>query len=100
MDGGLSIGTLIGPFLKSVKIEEQARLGGLVERWGEVVGKGVAAHTRPGRLSNLELTIFVDSSVWLSELQRYAQRELLTNLQKAFGRDVIQKVRLQLDPGP
>ena len=100
MDGGLSIGKLIEPFLKSVRLEEQARLGALVEKWGEVVGKGVAGHTRPGRLSNQELTIFVDSSVWLSELQRYAQRELLANLQKTFGKDVVQKVRLQLDPGP
>lgn len=100
MDGGLAIGKLIEPFLKSIRIEEQAQLGGLIEKWGEAVGKGVAAHSRPGRLSNRELTVFVDSSVWLSELQRYAQRELLANLQKAFGRDTIQKVRLQLDPGP
>jgi predicted nucleic acid-binding Zn ribbon protein len=98
MDGGLPIGKLLGPFLQSIKLDEQVRMGSLMERWEAVLGKGVAAHTRPGRLINKEITVFVDSSVWLSELQRYAHREMLANLQKAFGKDIIQKVRLSLDP--
>ncbi len=95
----MSIGRLIGPLLKTIKLEEQSRLGVLVEKWEAAMGKAVAAHTRAGRLMNGELTVFVDSSVWLSELQRYAQREMLANLQKAFGAETIHKVRLQLDPG-
>jgi predicted nucleic acid-binding Zn ribbon protein len=99
LDGGLPIGRMIAPLLKTIKLEEQSRLGILIEKWEPAMGKAVAAHTRPGRLFSGELTIFVDSSVWLSELQRYVQREMLTNLQKAFGAETIRKVRLQLDPG-
>lgn len=99
LDGGFPIGKIIGPLLKTLKIEEQSRLGILLGRWETMMGKGVAAHTRPGRLFSGELTVFVDSSVWLSELQRYAQREMLANLQKEFGPETVRKVRLQLDPG-
>ncbi|MEI6564452.1 MAG: DUF721 domain-containing protein [bacterium] len=98
-DGGIPISRLIGPLLRSVKLDEQCRMGILEEKWETAVGKGIAAHTRPGRLINKELTIFVDSSPWLSELQRCAKKELLAKLQSVFGRDVIQSVRLNMDPG-
>ena len=99
LDGGLPIGRIIGPLLKSVERQEQAPGNALIGDWEAVVGKAVAAHTRPGRIANGDLTVYVDSSVWLSELQRYAQRELLANLQKACGAGAIRRVRLQLDPG-
>jgi predicted nucleic acid-binding Zn ribbon protein len=99
LDGGIPIAKLIAPLLQSIKLDAQVRMSGLGERWVEAVGQGIAAHTRPGRLLNQELTIYVDSSPWLSELKRYAQRELLANLQKTFGKDTIASLRLQLDPG-
>lgn len=98
-DGGIPIAKLIGPLLKSVKLEEQGRLGVLESQWASSVGKAVALHTRPGRLMNKELTVFVDSSPWLHELKRYAHRELLANLQKTFGADTVRSIRLQIDPG-
>lgn len=97
-DGGIPIGKLIGPLLRSVKLDEQTRLGILEEKWESAVGKAIASHTRPGILANKSLTIFVDSSPWLSELYR-VQKELLSKVQGAFGRDKISAIRLQLDPG-
>lgn len=99
LDGGIPIAKLIAPFLKSINLDAQVQMSHLGERWTDAVGKGIAAHTRPGRLLNKELTVYVDSSPWLSELKRYAQRELLANLQKTFGKDTITSIRLQLDPG-
>lgn len=98
-DGGLAISSMITPLVSSMKLDEQGRMGVLIEKWATAVGSGIAAHTRPGRLINKELTIFVDSSPWLSELQRCAKKELLTKLQTVFGRDVIQTIRLSMDPG-
>jgi len=99
VDGGIPIGKLIGPLLKSVKLDEQCRLGVLDTQWAVAVGPAVAAHTRPGRLFNKELTVFVDSSPWLHELKRYAHREMLANLQKLFGAATVRSIRLQIDPG-
>ncbi|MEI7880542.1 MAG: DUF721 domain-containing protein [bacterium] len=98
-DGGVSISSMVGSLVSSLKLDEQGRMGVLIEKWSTAVGSGIAAHTRPGRLTNKELTIYVDSSPWLSELQRCAKKELLAKLQSVFGRDVIQTIRLSMDPG-
>jgi hypothetical protein len=98
-DGGIAISAMVGSLVSTLKLDEQGRMGILIEKWSMAVGKGIAAHTRPGRLINKELTIFVDSSPWLSELQRGAKKELLAKLQSVFGRDVILTVRLSMDPG-
>jgi predicted nucleic acid-binding Zn ribbon protein len=76
-------------------------LDSMVAEWPALVGKAVAAHCRPGRLEKGELTVFVDSSVWLNELVRYSRQQLLSNLQAKFGRNEVRSVRVQLDPdGP
>lgn len=99
LDGGIPLAKLIAPILKSLRLEESRSVNHLQERWEATMGKAVAAHTRPGVLNNGDLTVYVDSSPWLSELKRYTSREMLANLQNAFGREVIRSVRLQLDPG-
>ncbi len=98
-DGGIAISSMVGSLVSALKLDEQGRMGILIEKWPMAVGQGIAAHTRPGRLINKELTIFVDSSPWLSELQRCAKKELLAKLQSVFGRDVVQTIRLSMDPG-
>lgn len=98
-DGGIPLAKLIAPLIKNLRLEETRDVNHLQERWEATLGKAVAAHTRPGTLNHGELVVYVDSSPWLSELKRYASREMLANLQKAFGPDSIRSVRLQLDPG-
>jgi hypothetical protein len=38
----------------------------------------------------------VDNSVWLSEIVRYRQREILTRLQSSFGSQHIRKLSFSL----
>ena len=99
LDGGIPLAKLLAPILKTLRLEESRSVNHLQERWEATMGKAVASHTRPGVLSNGDLTVYVDSSPWLSELKRYASGEMLSNLQKAFGKNVIRSVRLQIDPG-
>ena len=72
----------------------------LLRDWPTVVGAQVAAHSRPGRMDRGTLVIFVDSSVWLSELTRYIRGPLLANVQRLCGADKVRSLRLQLDPDP
>jgi len=97
-DGGIPIGKLISTMLKAVKLDDQCKMGILEEQWATAVGNVIASHTRPGILTNKNLTIFVDSSPWLSELHRI-QKDMLAKLQTTFGREKILSIRLQLDPG-
>jgi hypothetical protein len=70
----------------------------LTQEWGAIVGNAVGTHTRPGRVEGTQLTVFVDSSVWLNELKRYGEKQMLKNLQSRLGVGRIRKIRLQLDP--
>jgi predicted nucleic acid-binding Zn ribbon protein len=92
------IGSAIAGVLKKLGLENTQWTHVLGEQWPELVGAAVAGHTRPGRFENGVLVVFVDSSVWFSELSRYGQARMLENLQKAFGKKKIRNVRLQLDP--
>lgn len=97
-NGGIPVSKLVEAVLKSMRLDDQLRMGRLETEWRNIMGPAVAAHTRPGRLNDTELIVFVDSSVWLSELHRSRVR-MLANLQKAFGTARIRSLRLQLDPG-
>jgi len=99
-DGGIAIGRVLAEVVKALRRDEQPPwVAELAREWPALVGAPVASHTRPGRLVSDELTVYVDNSGWLSELQRYAQQELLGNLQRRFGTAPIRRIRLQLDPG-
>ena len=70
----------------------------LVEAWPDIVGAQVAGHTRPGRMNGSELVVYVDSSVWLHELQRYGLKGMCAKVQAYCKKQKITGVRLQLDP--
>ncbi len=95
------ISQAITGFIQGLQREQSNRLEGLAEEWPALVGGMVAAHARPGVLERGELTVFVDSSVWLSELSRHGRKDMLAALQRRFGSAHITGLRLQLDPeGP
>ena len=98
-DGGVAIGRFVGDFLQGLKVRASGAPTGIEEAWPAFVGSAAAAHTRPGRFVKGELVIFVDSSVWLSELQRYSKAEILEKIQQRFGKERVQGLRFQLAPG-
>ena len=93
------LGTFIPQLMKRLGLAEQHWVGRLEEAWPGLVGDAVAGHTRPGRLEHGVLVVFVDSSVWLSELSRYGRGEMLASVRRRFGSRKISNIRLQLDPG-
>jgi len=94
----MPLDTVLPSLLKRLGLEAQHWLTTLNEEWASLVGQGVARHARPGRLESGVLTVYVDSSVWLSELSRYGKEEILTKLRGRFGAKRFKGLRLQLDP--
>ena len=90
---------IIPDVLKRLGLDNQHWLEVMCDEWTGMVGADVAKHTRPGGFQNKNLTIFVDSSVWLSELSRFGRDKILPNLHKRFGADRIATISLKLDPG-
>ena len=97
-DLGRPIQELLPEVMKSLGLDQRMWEQALLDEWPQIAGPHLARRARPGRLERRTLHVFVSHSAWLSELQRYGQAELLAKLQARFGKDRIERLRLQLDP--
>jgi hypothetical protein len=73
------VGPLLSNIFKELGIEERFKLSLLQQEWGKIFDKPLSLHTYPYELSKGELTINVDSNIWLSQL-------------KFFSTDIIKKL--------
>ena len=89
---------VVAGIMKKLGLADQHWMVSLCQRWADIVGADVAGHSRPGRLNHGALIVFVDTSVWLSELSRYGRQRILTNLQQRYDPACIRSVDFQLDP--
>lgn len=96
--GGVTMAAGVDNVLKRMGLAHAAWAAEIADAWPSIAGKQVAGHTRPGTLQGADLTVYVDSSVWLNELQRYGLAALLRNVQEYAGAGKVHRVRLQLDP--
>jgi predicted nucleic acid-binding Zn ribbon protein len=94
-----AVGVVAARVLKDLGVADAGWLQDLESGWAGTVGPVVAAHSRPGRVVGGEVHIFVDSSVWLSELQRMWKTRILELLRAKFGGDRIRSLRFVIDPG-
>ena len=96
--GGVTMASGVDSVLKRMGLAHAAWAAEIAAAWPSIAGKQLAKHTRPGTLQGADLTVYVDSSVWLNELQRYGLAALLKNVQEYAGAGKVRRVRLQLDP--
>ena len=69
----------------------------LNEDWPAVVGPAVAAHARPRSLRGGVLTVAVDAPPWATQL-RYLEGEIRARLVEISGNDVVNTVRIVVEP--
>ena len=69
----------------------------LTDHWADVVGDGVAAHSRPRTLRGGVLTIAVDASPWATEL-RYQEQVIRDRVIEVTGLDVVTTVQIVVEP--
>lgn len=92
------MGEIIPALMRRLRLDENAWVNDVQAGWSELVGPAIAKHTRVGRYVQGTLTVFVDSSVWMSEILRHRPR-ILAALQQRFSVNRIRAVRYELDPG-
>jgi predicted nucleic acid-binding Zn ribbon protein len=73
---------------------EAAAAGFVSGRWAEIVGPALAAHTRPDRLDDGELTVTADSTAWATQVRLLAA-ELVRRLNAELGSGAVQRVRVR-----
>jgi len=70
----------------------------IAQEWQELAGSKYAPHTRPGKMIDATLYIYVKHSIWLAELSGSEKKDVLYRLQKRFGSKRIRAIKVQLDP--
>nr|WP_246655928.1 MULTISPECIES: DciA family protein [Dactylosporangium] len=69
----------------------EARIFG---EWEKVVGADIAAHSRPVKLEDGELTIEAESTAWATQLKMLAAK-LLAGIAREVGHNVVKRLHIQ-----
>ena len=70
-----------------------AATGSVFGRWAQIVGGDLAAHTKPERLADGELTVAADSTAWATQL-RLLSGHLVKRLNAEMGDGTVLRVRV------
>jgi hypothetical protein len=82
----------IAEILRQVGLSEGIEENRLKEAWKEIVGDYISSYSRPVSLKKNILTLQVSQPAMKFHLEQM-RGELLTKLQKFFGKDVIKIIR-------
>jgi predicted nucleic acid-binding Zn ribbon protein len=88
--------TLVASVLRELRLDARHAETEIVKVWNRLLDPNVACHAQPVGLKRGTLFIAVDSSVWLTELVRYRQHEILRRLQASFGSEMIKRLSFRL----
>lgn len=68
-----TVGSLLFSIFRDLGIEDKIRLSSIQEEWDNLFNEPLSLHTYPVDIKNGELTINVDSPVWLGQLKFFKQ---------------------------
>jgi predicted nucleic acid-binding Zn ribbon protein len=89
-------GEVIGGVLKKLRLDQRQAETEIVKVWNHLIDATLTAHAQPAGVHKGTLFVNVDSSPWLDEIVRYRRKEILTRLQTAFGRQLIQRISFRI----
>ena len=82
----------VGTLFKSLRMDRRQAEAEIVTVWNNLIDPTITAHAQPTGVHKGTLFVTVDSSVWLSEIVRYRRKEILTQLQSSFGREMVARI--------
>lgn len=92
------ISDILPQVLSRMGLAQKVKEAEIVRDWAVIVGKAIAMHCQPVGLNKGYLTVNVDSSPWLNELQRFSKNLILQKLQARLGERVIRDIRFRIGP--
>lgn len=90
------ISELIPHVVAKLGLSQKVKESKILNDWSELVGAVIAKHSRPVALDKGYLTVNVDSSPWLNELQRYSKGMILDKLKQKLGKKIINDIRFRV----
>ena len=76
-----------------------AATGSVFGRWAQIVGPELAAHTKPERLADGELTVAADSTAWATQVRLLAA-QLVRRLNAELGDGAVKRVKVRGPAAP
>jgi predicted nucleic acid-binding Zn ribbon protein len=73
-------------------------MGSVFGRWEEIVGRDLAAHTRPDHFADGELAVTADSTAWATQVRLLAPA-LVARLNTELGDGTVRRVKVR-GPAP
>jgi predicted nucleic acid-binding Zn ribbon protein len=90
------LSALLPRVLSELRIDSRQTEAEIVKVWNGLLDPAIVAHAQPTGLRKGTLFVSVDSSVWLSEIVRYRQKDILDRLHHSFGRELIKKISFRI----
>jgi predicted nucleic acid-binding Zn ribbon protein len=92
-------GTVLARLIRSRGWQQPAAEGAVFGAWERVVGADLAAHCRPIKLVDGELTVEAESTAWATQLRLLAGR-LLGQIAKQVGPNVVTRLHIHGPSAP
>jgi predicted nucleic acid-binding Zn ribbon protein len=93
------LGASLDDLVREQRWEATVRSAGLAARWDQIVGADIAAHCRPERLVDGELTCVAESTAWATQI-RLLNRQILERIATALGAGVVRSIRVHGPAAP
>lgn len=94
------ISGVVETVLKKLGLERRYKESQIPAFWEKWVGEAISQHTKPYRVVNKKLVVYVDSSVWLDQLNRYYKTWILKRVQTALGKELIGDIHFKVGEAP
>lgn len=90
-----TLGESLDRLLGQMGAPRRSTVAGLHERWAEVVGDALAAHTRPVRVRDGALVVGVDDPAWATQV-RWLGTELAARARLVLNDDSIERIEVRI----
>ena len=87
---------ILAGLLRKSAVADRLREFDMRQRWPEIVGEGIARHSRPGVLHDGRLLVNVDSPTWSQELTLGHGGEIIKKINEALGRSVVKEISFRV----
>ena len=91
-----SAASVVSGVLRDLRLDQRQSETEIVKVWNRLLDSHLAAHAQPVGFRKGTLFVAVDSNVWLDEIVRYRQAEILERLQAAFGSQWIRRISFRI----
>jgi Dna[CI] antecedent DciA-like protein len=90
-----SLGTILQTVVHRHGLASKLLEHQLLQRWPEIAGPQIAAHSRPDQIRFRKLTLFVQSSVWLQQLL-FLKASLIEKINAQAGSPIVTDILLRV----